>query len=164
MADEVSSLLSEHGAQVAIPPRRRREFLSLSDALALAASEGVKAIVRCGVELRDEQLRVGLTTTDRDPMVTLKADEGEAERWLGDREQSGPDRWDYHAALAQRHDRYFLRLTIADRFEDVQFEPAALVVLSEHGWGDDVSLTGEACVHVDRMRQSMMRLRNHKGE
>ncbi len=164
MAEEVSSVLREHGGQVATPLRRGRDFLSLSDALALAASVGVKAVVRCGVELREEQLRVGLTTTDRDPMVTLKVDDGEAERWLCDREQPGPDWWDYHVSLAQRHDRYFLRLTMGDRFEDVQFEPAVIAVLSEHGWTDDVSLTGEACVHVDRMRQSMLRLRNHEGE
>ena len=160
MADEVSSLLSEHRAKLAIPPRRRRECLSLSDALALAASAGVKAAVRCGVELREEQLRVGLTTTDPDPIVTLKADDGEGERWLGDREQSGPDRWDYHASRSQRHDRYFLRLTMGDRFDDVPFELAVMAVLSEHGWVDDVSLTGEACVSIDRMHVSMMRLRN----
>lgn len=146
MVDDISRLLSAIEDQTSRSSQSQSPRITLSDALALAVPHGITVTIRCGVLLSTRELRVGLTTTDNDPMLTVNDDSGESERWLVEREQSGADRWDYPASFLQRSDRYFLRLTMADRFEDVELEAATVAVISEHGWTDDVSLNGEALV------------------
>ena len=146
MVEQVPGLLSRREGEMAIPAQRRSARIPLGEALSLAARNGVGASIRCGIVLSTREVLVGLTTVDNAPMLTIRDDSGGSERWLVAREQSGPDRWDYPASFLQRSERYFLRLTMADRFEDVEFEPAAVAVMSEYGWTDDVSLTGEAIV------------------
>lgn len=85
-------------------------YISFTEMWGIAVSLGVRATVACGVAATTHHLRIGLTTVDNDPMLTLRADDKTPERWLAEREQSAPARWDYETEIACLRERFFVEL------------------------------------------------------
>ncbi|GAC1414646.1 MAG: hypothetical protein NVSMB53_12750 [Gemmatimonadaceae bacterium] len=75
---------------------------------------------------------VGLTTDDRDPLVTLRDGSG-GERLLIQREQSGGDRWDYPAVATKLVESPELEIAANGRTARIPLFPAGLTVLAEQG-------------------------------
>lgn len=121
-------------------------YISFSEMWGIAVALGVRPTIACGVVEKTHKLRLGLTTADGDPMLTLRADDKNPERWLTEREQSAPERWDYEAEITCFRERFFVELEHGGRRVALAFAPVALAVLTAHGWVDDASRTAEAVV------------------
>jgi hypothetical protein len=137
---------------------RRQRYVSVSEEIALAVEGGVEAVVCCGVKREALAIRVGLTTTDRDPTLAIKVDGGVQEALLDEREQSGPDRWDYGVNAPIATEYFFLRLRGARGSADVPFIPAAFAIMATFGWTDDISLIAEPRVERDVLARNLRSL------
>lgn len=128
--------------------------LPLSDAFRLAAERGVSCRLFVGVVERPRSVRVSITTSDPDPLVALSVD-ADAERWMHERQQSAPDRWDYLAERSELAERCVLRLERGEALADVPVLPAARTILTAHGWTEDTTLLAEARVDAAALHRAL---------
>lgn len=106
--------------------------IRVADAIVLASSRGiVVSLVHVFCERRRD-VRVGLTTIDPDPLVTMTSREGK-EAWLTHREQTGPERWDYPVHDVELQDSLELRLSAGAVVETLSLRPAPFTVIEEQG-------------------------------
>lgn len=134
------------------------EVLSCDQARELALQAGARVESVCRVARVRRELRIGLSTIDPMPMVTLSG-HGSPEKILPSREQCGPEQWDYHTADESVLEEHLLRVHFEGRYMDVRVLPAALAVMTRHGWaaGDDV--VAPAMVSADELRAALHILR-----
>ncbi len=139
---------------------RNQQYVPVVEAIARAAAAGLTVRLLSGVEPHAHALSIGIATTDPDPLVSLRCPGGIAsgEQLLDQREASGPDRWDYPAAVPCSTPRLLLRLSRADATADVPVAPAGVAILREHGWRDERSLLAEAVVRSEDLAAALAAL------
>lgn len=125
-----------------------------STAFAWAAQCDVPCVVVQWLTLEQRRVRVALATTDPDPTVSLAA-EGRLESWLEKREESAPDRWDYHAELPSCRTLTGLRLGQAPNFSYVTFLPAELAVITAHGWAEHFEEPAESLLDRNAFQRAL---------
>lgn len=128
--------------------------ISAVAATALAVASGVPCAIIQWITLDTRSARVALETTDPDPTITLSVDT-RAQPWLGSREESAPDRWDYHAALRSGRAMTGLRFGRAPNFTEIPFLPAELALLSAYGWGEHLERPADALLDGAAVRAAI---------
>jgi hypothetical protein len=112
-------------------------ILSLSDALVGAAASGVRARLMVRATLPDKPVRIAVTTSDPESYVAICFD-GHREAYVDNRQQSGPERWDYFHRPREFVDRfvdvYFLRIERSSRVVDVPLLTAVVSIIETYGW------------------------------
>lgn len=111
--------------------------LPVHRAIERATAAGGRAELLCSVVSDDLSFSVALTVHDDTPTVSIRLSHPSrraSEILLGEREQFGPDSWDYPVRIARPADRFVLRLTRLGASVDVPVLSAAAAVLLEHGW------------------------------
>lgn len=123
--------------------------LPVRRALELAASSGAQAELLCAVVREDIRFSLAVTTTDAAPTLSIRLipPAGRAsDMLLGERDQFGPDSWDYPARISRPADRFILRLTRAGLGVDVPVLSASAAVLLQFGWKATPGDTASAVV------------------
>ena len=137
-------------------------MLTLTEAFRRATIEGVECRLMVGVAERSRVLRVSVSTSDADPMLTLAVDDGR-EELLSDREQSAPDRWDYFSSNDELAAKHFVRLSRGGAHRDVVLLNAARAIIATHGWTNDESLVAEAMVDAGAFDRALIQLLEEIG-
>lgn len=112
-------------------------ILTVAAALARAAVLGLEATIIIKPFVRRNPFSVAITSSDPDPTVsvrTARIGHRASDMYLGEREQFGPESWDYPAALTTYEQQSFLRLSRAEREIDVPLLPADMTVLANRRW------------------------------
>jgi hypothetical protein len=128
--------------------------MPLGEAIQLVSDAGLTCRMMVGLIERDRSIRVALDTTDPHPQIAFSIDAAR-EEFLGTRQQSGPERWDYVVRDVEHIDRWFLRIESGGRTADVPLLPAMVSIILDHGWTDDTSLTTEARVDETVIRAAV---------
>jgi hypothetical protein len=115
----------------------------VEEAWRLATKLGIGVRLLCGVQLDTRPIRVSLSTIDPAPYVRLSAHPDRAtifrsEIFLVDREQVGPEEWDYAAKVSDVRERYDLELRLDERTQRLRLVPAAFCVQDQCGWEEDL--------------------------
>lgn len=135
--------------------------ITLEHAIVRAAALGIEARLVVRVEPSRTPLRIGLTTTDRDP--TLAVVSGGREEWLRTRTPSAPDRWDYEAEVPMQRDRFAVRLKKGSFSITVDLLPASVAVLTALGWKADVDAWAEPVLDSAVFEAALQELTSHSG-
>lgn len=109
-------------------------IIQVEYALRLCAERGLSCAIVHRSVAPNRQLLLSLTTTDSDPMLTLL--EGQRERLIDARQQSGPERWDYTLTVEESASEIGLRVHLGSRSELVPFLPVGVAYVSAFGWRD----------------------------
>lgn len=107
--------------------------LDVERAAAMARSLGIDARVVQTLAPPIELL-LSLTTTDRDPTVSVLESGGSTATLLEEREESGPDRWDYSLQVQGSGLQIALELAAGSSLQLVPALPIGFSHLAEHGW------------------------------
>lgn len=140
---------------------REHEFVQVSAVLARVNGDGAMS-AELLTRVRSSQKRFGitLTTIDRDPTVALRPPLPlrSSELLLADREQVGPDSWDYSVALPDTSNELFIRLSMSGAFEDVAVLAADATVVLTNGWVDPTRHPAPALVSSRDLNEAISRL------
>jgi hypothetical protein len=124
------------------------EPLTVIEAIDHARAAGLTVEIMAGFASRTHELLISLETVDPDPGLSLRIDRARSAVLLSEREQSGPERWEYPYSLAQYQDRFFLRVAGREGAVDIPFLPAAFGIVERYGLVEDVAHAAPA--RVDR--------------
>jgi hypothetical protein len=114
-----------------------RRIIPVHTALKTAWDLGIEAQLGCGVRQSAEEFYVAVTTDDRDPHVAIRRPghgRPVGDRLLSQRDQFGPDSWEYPAVVEGHVDLFFLWMSRGGRVIEVPVLPAVTAVLAEHGF------------------------------
>jgi len=122
--------------------------LTLVEAIDLARAHGLTVDVMAGFASRTHELLVSLETIDPDPSLSLRVDRTNSAELLSNRDQSGPERWDYPHTSTEYQDRIFLRIVGEGTTIDLPLLPAVLGIVERYGLDEDLALAAPG--RVDR--------------
>jgi hypothetical protein len=115
------------------------EPLTLIEAIDHARAAGLTVEIMAGFASRTHDLLISLETIDPEPGLSLRIDRARSAVLLSEREQSGPERWEYPHSLTQYQDRFVLRVAGREGAVDMPFLPAAFGVVERYGLVEDVT-------------------------
>lgn len=138
------------------PPSDRMTTVDAGQALHLCAERGVMAQIVHRPAVRARDLHIGLTTMDLDPTLTVR--ERQRERLIDDREQSGPERWDYTITLEESANEMGLQVHLGSRSEFVPFLPVGVALVAAFGWRDRYETAAPALLDRERLERALVEL------
>jgi hypothetical protein len=122
--------------------------LTLIEAIDRARAVGLAIRVMAGFASHTHELLISLDTIDPEPTVSARIDRSSSGILLSEREQSGPERWEYPHSIDEYQDRFFLRICGAGSCFDVPVLPAVIGIVERYGLVEDLALSAPA--RVDR--------------
>ncbi len=117
---------------------RRRNTLTLTEAVTRAADVGIATRVMIGYRCTDQWYLAAVEASEAPWAVYLIRKDGPGwERWrAGPASQSGPERWDHPVRVPQCREYLTLRLSHHDQFRDVPICAAIVALNRTFGWND----------------------------
>lgn len=116
------------------------DYMPLAEAFAKAETRDVQCNLVHIIIRQEEEMIVSVNTNDSDPTVALIEQGRPGSRLLLQRQESGPDRWDYPVHREAFRDQLALQLVANHRSALVVCAPFAIAHLVTFGWRD---MTGE---------------------
>lgn len=89
-------------------------------------------------------------------MLTLL--EGQRERLIDARQQSGPERWDYTITIEESASEMGLHVHLDSRSEFVPFLPVGVAYISAFGWRDGCEADFPVLLDRDELESAISRL------
>jgi hypothetical protein len=134
------------------------QALTLIEAIDRARAVGLAASVLAGFASHTHELLISLDTIDPEPTVSLRIDRSVSGILLSEREQSGPERWEYSHSIDEYQDRFFLRICGAVGCIDVPILPAVIGIVERYGLVEDLELSTPARVKRKAFESAIIQL------
>lgn len=134
------------------------ELMTAAEAIAEVERAGLRSEIYCGLGLADEHFSVAVSTIDPDPTISVRLPgRGRgSDMLLSDRQQFGPESWDYPAHLQRVSERVLLRIWSGQEYRDVPAVSAVAALFARLGWSDDAQRVTPLSFSASGIREALL--------